>query len=123
MKTSVRIIKEVAHDSFGPSDVWDNVPIVIPSSLAPSGPAFCNIIKISYQIEVLLVLYRNIKVINIFVLISKQFIVDPGAKSSKLEIRPMVIVVGDIALLPSAATAPLAVAEVFGNEINGFKAS
>ena len=35
----------------------------------------------------------------------------------------MGIIIGDIALLPVVAIAPLAVAEVYGNEINGFKTS
>lgn len=35
----------------------------------------------------------------------------------------MGIIIGDIPLLPVVAVAPLAVAEVYGNEINGFKTS
>ena len=48
---SSRIIKEVKHDPFGPSDIWTNEPIVIPS-VAPSELPYCNIIEISYVIEV-----------------------------------------------------------------------
>ena len=48
---SVRIIQEMKHGPFGPSDLWTNEPILF-LSVAPSGLPYCNIIHISYRIDV-----------------------------------------------------------------------
>jgi len=53
---SERIIKEMKHGPFGPSDLWANEPILIPY-VAPSGLPYCNIIHISYRIEVYIYIY------------------------------------------------------------------
>jgi len=51
-ESNERIVKEIKHGPFGPSDLWTDEPILIPSDLAPSNLPYCNIIKLSYRIEV-----------------------------------------------------------------------
>ena len=48
---SIRVILDASHGAFGPSDVWDNVPFLIPY-LAPSDERLSVHIKIRYRIEV-----------------------------------------------------------------------
>ena len=50
-KVSTRLIRDASHASFGPSDVWENVPFLIPY-VAPSDATLSSLIKISYRIEV-----------------------------------------------------------------------
>ena len=46
-----RVISELQRGAFKDEEIWDNVPISIPS-LPPSGLSHCSIINIEYRIEV-----------------------------------------------------------------------
>jgi len=53
-KFSSRVIREATHGSFDQTDVWSNVPFLIPNLLPPTDEGLYNLIQISYRIEVLL---------------------------------------------------------------------
>jgi len=74
-RTETRIISEMQHGSFEKCDEWDRTAITVPP-VAPSGLPLCNIIVISYQI---------------------QLVVDPRATSTNL-VAALNIIIGNIPL-------------------------